>query len=86
MPDNSAAKMSVIILTPDHYATIRRTMTDLRNQTAYHDLEILIVAASVVGLSDGELELAQFANVRVVEVGAMQSVAAARAARIREVH
>jgi hypothetical protein len=82
MTENGSPKMSVIILTPDRYETIRRTMTDLRNQTAYHDLEILIAAASVVGLSDGEQELAKFANVRVVEVGAMQSVAAARAAAV----
>lgn len=75
--------MSVIILTPDCYETIRKTMGYLRAQTARDQLEIVIVTSSANGLPDGKLELSEFKDLRVVEIGPMNSTAGARAAGVR---
>ncbi len=76
-------EMSVVLLTPGTYATIRRTIGCLRAQTVRDRLEIVIVApkAPVLGLDRGEL--ADFFSVQVVEVDPILSGAAARAAGIR---
>ena len=73
--------MSVVLVTPDTYATIRMTMSHLRAQTARDQLEIVIVAPSAAGLALDEAELRAFATYQVVEVGA--SLAGARAAGVR---
>lgn len=83
MTDHGAPKMSVIILTPDCYETIRKTMGCLLAQTACDQLEIIIVASSTSGLTDGKEQLAQFKDVRVVEIGPMNSTPGARAVGVR---
>lgn len=75
--------MSVIILTPDCYQTIRKTISYLRAQTARDQLEIIIVTSSANGLMEDETELAKFHKVRVVEIGPMNSTPGARAAGVR---
>jgi len=77
-------EMSVVLLTPDDYGTIRRTIRHLRAQTVRDCLEIVIVAPSAAGLGLDLTELADFLRVEVAEVGAFHSVAAARAAGIRQ--
>ena len=76
--------MSVVLLTPAGYDTIRRTIRHLRAQTVRDRLEIVIVAPSASGLGLDAGELADFLRVQVVEVGPFDSVAAARAAGIRQ--
>jgi Glycosyl transferase family 2 len=83
MTDKGGPTMSVIILTPDSYDTIRKTMNCLRAQTVRDQLEIIVVAPSTSGLN-GEPELKDFNRVRLVEVGPMNSTAVARAAGVRE--
>ena len=83
MTDNGSPKMSVIILTPDCYETIRKTMRCLRAQSACDQLEIIIVASSASGLFDGEMELAEFNDVRVIEIGPINSTPGARAVGVR---
>lgn len=75
--------MSVIILTPDSYETIRNTVNFLRAQTVRDQLEIIVVAPSTSGLN-GEFELKEFNRIQLVEVGPMNSTAAARAAGVRK--
>jgi hypothetical protein len=77
-------EMSVILVTPDHYETIRRTVSRLRAQTAHDRLELVIVAPSHEGLQLDEAELGGLHGFRVVEVGAAPSVAAGYAAGVRE--
>lgn len=83
---NSFAKsppdLSIILVTPDCYATIRQTIRALGEQTVRARLEILIVAPSerTLGLIDKELE--PFHAVRVIEFGEIKSLAAARVAGI----
>jgi len=50
MTDNVSPKKSVIILTPDCYETIRKTIGCLRAQTMRDQLEIIVVASSASGL------------------------------------
>ena len=76
-------EMSVIVLTPDGFAAIRRLMAHLRAQTARARLELVFVAPDAGRLQADETELAGFAAVRVVEADVMRSTAEARAAGVR---
>jgi Glycosyl transferase family 2 len=80
----NSAKMSVVLVTPDRYDTIRKTMHYLREQTVRGRLEIVIVAPSAKGLQLNQSELKEFCQFRVVEVGAINSVGRAWAAGVRE--
>ncbi|MBK6393893.1 MAG: hypothetical protein IPF73_03745 [Betaproteobacteria bacterium] len=61
--DPGAPRMSVVIVTPDTFATIRRTVECLARQTARDALELVVVAPSLARLdADGAL-LASFARV-----------------------
>ena len=79
-----SAEMSVVLLTPGGYDTIRRTIKHLRAQTVRDRLEIVIVAPAASGLGLDRRELADFFGVQVVEVGPILSTAAARAAGIQK--
>lgn len=80
----SLPEMSVVIVTPDRYETIRKTMEHLRAQTVKDRLEIVIVAPSAEQLALGDSELNDFFQFRVVEVGEIRSIARAHAAGIRQ--
>jgi len=82
--DQSSAEMSVVIVTPDHYDTIRKTLRHIRAQNIRDRLEVVIVAPSANGLGLDEAEPREFFQVRVVEVGAIRSIAWANAAGIRQ--
>jgi hypothetical protein len=84
MSDRHAPAMSVVIVTPDRYETIRKTMNHLRAQTVKNRLEVVIVAPSAEKLDLDDSELADFLQFCVVEVGAMKSTAEARAAGVRQ--
>ena len=75
--------LSVILVTPDHYGTIRRTIRSLREQTVRDRLEIVIVAPSEQTLGLVESELDVFQAFRVIEFGEVKALAAARVAGIR---
>lgn len=77
-------EMSVVIITPDCYETIRKTMRCLRQQTVKDKLEIVIVAPSVEKLDLISSEVTDFFQIRVVEAGTNGSLAGARAAGIRQ--
>jgi GT2 family glycosyltransferase len=82
--DPGPPEMSVVIVTPDHYDTIRKTMRHLRAQTVRERLEVVIVAPSADTIGINEAELKDFFQFRVVEVGKIRSVAQANAAGIRQ--
>lgn len=71
--------MSVVVITPDRYATIRKTIRHLRAQKICGQLEIIIVAPSAVELGVDENEMDGFLQYRIVEVGPVSSTARARA-------
>ncbi|MCA1815659.1 MAG: glycosyltransferase [Acidobacteria bacterium] len=76
--------MSVVVVTPDRYATVRRTIKRLRAQKVCAQLELLLVAPSAEGLELDESEVRAFLRHKVVAVGHMNSTARARAAGVRE--
>jgi hypothetical protein len=82
VPDGPA--MSVVVLTPDCYETVRKTIHHLRSQAVARDLEIIIVAPSAGALNLDESDRREFCEVRVVEVGAIKSTGAAYAAGVRQ--
>jgi glycosyltransferase involved in cell wall biosynthesis len=84
MSDSAVPEMSVVIVTPHRYETIRKTIKHLRAQTARDRLEVIIVAPSADKLGLDEAELEDFLQFRVVEVGAIKSTGGALAAGVRQ--
>ncbi|HEV2765363.1 MAG TPA: glycosyltransferase [Pyrinomonadaceae bacterium] len=76
-------ELSVVIVTPDDFRTIRRTMRHLRAQTLRERMEVVVVAPSRASLGAAEGELEGFRRCVVVEVGEVSVVAEARAAGAR---
>ena len=83
MSANATPLMSVVVITPDSYETVRKTLRHLRAQSVCDRLEIVLVAPSASRLEADERELSAFQQFRVVEVGDMLSTARARAAGVR---
>jgi hypothetical protein len=75
--------LSVILMTPDSYATIRRTVAWLRAQNVVDRIELVLIAPSRASLGADESELADFHSVQVVEVGGMGSRADGNAVGVR---
>lgn len=78
MTTSPPPEMSVLIVTPDTYQVIRRTIHHLRAQTMRNHLEIVIVAPSRQGLDLIESELAEFHSYTVVEVGEIRVLSNAK--------
>lgn len=70
--------MSVVVITPDRYRTIRKTIRHLRAQKVCGSLEVVLVAPSAGDLCLDESEMGNFFRHKVVEAGAVSSTARAR--------
>ncbi|MGH8597776.1 MAG: glycosyltransferase [Gammaproteobacteria bacterium] len=79
---NSLPAMSVIVITPDNFATIAKTIRRLNGQNVRQQLEIVIAAPATNTLQLQEAELRDFHSFKVIEVGPMTSTARARAAGV----
>jgi len=77
-------EMSVVLVTPDRYETIRKTMKYLRAQTVVDQMEIVIVAPSVDELDLDAAEIKDFFQFRVVEASGTGFSAKAKAAGVRQ--
>jgi hypothetical protein len=75
--------MSVVLITPDRYDTLRWTLRALRAQTAADRLEVVVVGPRVEVLGPAPEDLASFASYRAVAIGPIGTTARARAAGIR---
>jgi hypothetical protein len=75
--------LSVIVVTPDSYDTIRKLIGALRAQTARDALEVVIVAPAAAALRASIANLDGFCCWRIVELGILRSVAQAKAAGVR---
>ncbi|HEX5708078.1 MAG TPA: glycosyltransferase [Pyrinomonadaceae bacterium] len=78
-----APEMSVVVVTPDCYETVRKTMRHLRAQKGRERLEVVMVAPSRASLNLDDAELRDFHSHRVVEVFPFDSTARARAEGVR---
>lgn len=76
-------QMSVVIITPDTYGTIRRTIECLKEQTVKDKLELVIVALSTGEVEVNPEELGEFNGFQVVEPGEITSYGEAMAAGVR---
>ncbi len=74
--------MSVVVITPDTYATVRKTIRHLRVQNVCQQLELVIVAPKASDLSLAESAVNGFNGYKIVEVEHMRSTARARAAGV----
>jgi glycosyltransferase involved in cell wall biosynthesis len=81
---DSAAQMSVVVVTPDRYENIRKTMKHLQAQTVSDQLEIVIVVPSAATLDFDAEERAAFDRLRIVEIGEIKSTGRAIAAGVRQ--
>jgi hypothetical protein len=75
--------LSVIIISPDSYDTIRDLVGALRAQTAHDALEVVIVAPAPAVPRADLADLDGFCCWRIVELGVLRSAAQAKAAGIR---
>lgn len=60
----NAPVLSAIVMTPDTWHTMRRTLAALRGQTLRHSIELVLVGPSLEALDVPEAEIAGFAQVR----------------------
>lgn len=80
---SSVPDMSIILVTPDHYGTIRRTMSHLRAQTVRDRLEVLLVAPSAQSLGLPPAEADGFWGVSVIDFGDITSAAGSRVEAVK---
>lgn len=72
--------MSVVVITPDRYRTISKTIRHLRAQKICGSLEVILVVPSAKDLGLDETGMENFLRHKIVEVGAVSSTARARVA------
>jgi len=77
------ADLSVVLITPDSFETIRRTVGCLARQTARERIELVIIAPSSARIEVDAALVAPLANVRVVQLSSLTPTGPARAAGIR---
>lgn len=83
MGEPQGPELSVVVVAPDRYDTIRKTLRHLRAQTVSTQLEIIMIMPSAEGL-DLDAASRDFFQVRVVDVGKIGSSARAAATGIRQ--
>lgn len=81
--ESNMPAMSVVVVTPDRFETVRKMVRHLRAQSVKGLMEIVLVAPSEHSLALDAEELRGFHSYRVVEVGTFDSSARARAAGVR---
>lgn len=83
--DRSPA-LSVIILTPDSFETVRQTVRCLTRQSVRARIELLIVAPKDARIDVDEALVAPLAATRVIRIETVQPSGPARAAGVRAAH
>ena len=76
--------LSIILITPDRFDTIRTTVRHLSAQSIVTRLELLIIARSRAALALDEASVSGFLCVRVLEEPDIEKTGAARALGVRE--
>ncbi|HEY4281750.1 MAG TPA: glycosyltransferase [Chthoniobacterales bacterium] len=79
----TSPELSVILIIPDRYATIRNTVRALKAQTVHGCLELVLVAPFQEAARGVEEDAAMFHSVQVVEFGEIRTLAAPRSAGVR---
>jgi hypothetical protein len=75
--------LSVILVTPENYHSLRAVVRHLRAQSICHLLEIVIATPSAGALDLDPADLSAFGQYQVVEIGPLVDTPAARAAAVQ---
>ena len=78
----SSPALTVVLFTRTSYEVLRRTMRHLRAQTVREQLEVLITAPVAAQVRPDAGALDGFAHVEIIEVGQVETLAAAQVAGI----
>jgi hypothetical protein len=81
--DAVAPDLSVVLITPDSFETIRRTVACIVRQNVRSRIELIIVAPDAAPLEIDETFVAPLAGVQVVRLASLAPTGPARAAAIR---
>lgn len=76
--------MSVVLASPDNYATIETTLSYLRVQTVRETLEIILVAPTAEDFGYDVSQKTEFFDVRLVESGPFRTLPELRALGVRQ--
>jgi hypothetical protein len=79
----NAAEMSVVLVTPDNFETVRQTVRHLRAQAERARIELVFVAPDAAAFGLDEREVRDFFGHQLIGVGSMSSTARGRAAGVR---
>jgi len=82
----SKPALAALVVIPDTYATVSRTMECLRMQSVAAQIEVIFVVPSLEQVSIVESGLSCFHSWQVIEVGEIASKAAAYIAGMRKAH
>jgi GT2 family glycosyltransferase len=83
MNEARGPELSVILVTPDSYATVRTTIRYLLRQETRNRIELILVVPRAEELKPDVDDLEGFLAYQIVEVGPIQSIAYANGAGIR---
>ena len=83
MNEARTPELSVILVTPDSYATVRTTIRYLLRQHVLDRMELVLVAPREQDLQLDTKELSGFLAYQIVEVGTIRSIAYANTAGVR---
>ena len=83
METGRAPELSVILVTPDSFETIRRTVKHLRAQNPCDRMELIIVTSVPDALGVDEADMSRFLTYQIVGIDRIQSIASANAAGVR---
>ena len=76
--------LAAIVVIPDTYDSVRRTLRHLQAQTVVKQIEVIFVVPSQEQCGLDETELACFHSWQVIEIGTIESIARGFAAGIRK--
>ena len=80
----SLPSLTVALLTPDEFATIRKTVSRVAVQSIAGDIELLVLAPNPEGLRLETDATSAFHSIKIVEVDLTKGTGPARAAAVRE--
>jgi len=78
--------LAAIVVVPDTYDTVRRTVRHLQAQTVAERIEVIIVTPSREQLKLDEADFKCFHSWNIIEIGILTSIADAFTAGIRHAH
>ena len=80
---NNTPDLSVIIITPDAYETIRKTINAIKKQTVISRIELIIVAPKAL-IDPNPSEFQEFQSYHIVKIEQLISLGLAKVTGIRE--